>query len=811
MKNCKRAREGRTILARIRFPGRVCLALMIWWLVQLLPIGGVWSGEGGPPDFDRAVGQATWVGKPWKYSVENSVVLPVFNSVDERSGFLWGDPVAWIAMAAGVGTVVLVVVGMLLWNRSLRRNVEQKTRELQEQLGERNKAEEALQKARDELEAKVSERTADLVYANQQLQLEVIQHKVTAAKLSESEERFRLFAEFAPFCIALRNRYGAFEYLNPRFVAEFGFTLKDIPTEEAWLEQAFDDPEEREIRRKQWQARSFDTPEAGAAGESTFRIRCKDGSRKAVSLRAVALANGGGILCLENVTDRLESEEERARLATVMEQASELVILTDLQGRVQYVNRAFEMTTGFGRAEVIGRALPVLAKGEGGQPEQRGLLNILQAGEVWRGHLPCKTKQGTHYDVQAIFFPIRGPSGEMVGFASLQRDVTHEMLLEKQLRQSQKLEAIGTLAGGIAHDFNNILAAIMGYTEMSLDMIPGGSLAQHNLEQVLKAANRAKDLVKQILLFSRRGEQERQPLIFAPTVKEALKLLRASLPATIDMRTDIRVRPESQILADATQIHQVVINLCTNAAHAMRDKGGVLEVELAEEVLDASQLTSEHQLRPGPYLRLTVKDSGHGMEREILERIFEPFFTTKNSFEGTGMGLAVVHGIVTRHDGFIRVASEPGAGTVFDVYFPKHTGPISIGDADPKTIPRGQGRILFVDDEEALTRLAREVLESLGYEVSVEEDCARALEKFAVQPDHFDLVITDYTMPGMTGLDLAQEIRRIRPETPIILCSGYSEGLSRERMEETGIKAFMMKPLRVHEIAETVSRVLSGG
>jgi two-component system cell cycle sensor histidine kinase/response regulator CckA len=348
----------------------------------------------------------------------------------------------------------------------------------------------------------------------------------------------------------------------------------------------------------------------------------------------------------------------------------------------------------------------------------------------------------------------------------------------------------------------------MGYTEMSLDMVPKGSLAQLNLDQVLKAANRAKDLVRQILLFSRRGEQERQPLLIMSTIKEALKLLRASLPATVEIRRIVTAHPDIQILGDPTQIHQVMLNLCTNAAHAMREKGGTLDVEVAEEVLSAADLASEPELRPGSYVRLTVRDTGHGIERQVLDRIFEPFFTTKEPFEGTGMGLAVVHGIVKGHEGFIRVSSEVGKGTGFDLYFPKFANARAPRDSDALEIPRGRGRILFVDDEAALTRLAREMLESLGYEVTVENGAFEALETFEGRPNAFDLIITDYTMPRMTGLELAGAILAIRPEIPVILCSGYSDMISEEKIREAGIREFIMKPVGLREMADALRRLL---
>jgi PAS domain S-box-containing protein len=403
--------------------------------------------------------------------------------------------------------------------------------------------------------------------------------------------------------------------------------------------------------------------------------------------------------------------------------------------------------------------------------------------------------------------------------------------LEGQLRQAQKLEAIGTLAGGIAHDFNNILAAILGYSEMALQRIPENTAVRNDLEQVLKATMRAKDLVSQILAFSRRGDiQERRPVEMAAIVKEALRLLRPALPATVDLPQRI-TSDSGMVLADPTQIHQVVVNLCTNAAHALRERVGVIEIGLAPVEMDAvmvaryqslmphmvetgsadriaSSIAGGENLRPGSYLMLSVRDTGHGMDRAALERIFDPYFTTKGPGEGSGLGLAVVHGIVQRHEGAIFVASELGKGTVFHIFFPKIEALLETEDHVPEPIRRGSERILLIDDEDALVALGRKMLGQLGYKVTARTDCREALDLFRSQPDGFDLVITDYTMPHMTGIDLSRELLLIRPGIPVILCTGFSETITPEKAKEMGIRKFVMKPLSRRNLAEVVRRVL---
>jgi CheY-like chemotaxis protein len=368
------------------------------------------------------------------------------------------------------------------------------------------------------------------------------------------------------------------------------------------------------------------------------------------------------------------------------------------------------------------------------------------------------------------------------------------------------MEAIGTLAGGIAHDFNNILSAVIGYTEIALADVPEDSSLHSNLQEVLKAGSRARDLVKQILTFSRQTEQELKPVQINQIVRETLKLLQASLPTTVKISQDIR--SESAVLADPTQIHQVIMNLCTNAAHALRANGGQLKIDLSDVVPGASFIEQHPYLSPGVFIKLRVHDTGHGMDKAILDRIFDPFFTTKERGEGTGMGLAVALGIIKSHYGTITVDSEVGKGSVFDVYLPVIMREVD-RDVRPKApIPTGTERILFIDDEKTLVDLGRQILERLGYTVTIRTSSVEALELFMEQPEKFDLVITDMTMPNMTGDDLAAKLMNIRADIPVILCTGYSERISRERAHSLGIKEFILKPIVMRELAQIVRGVL---
>jgi PAS domain S-box-containing protein len=400
------------------------------------------------------------------------------------------------------------------------------------------------------------------------------------------------------------------------------------------------------------------------------------------------------------------------------------------------------------------------------------------------------------------FSPLKDAVGQIVGITGVVQEITEQRKLEDQLRQAQKMEALGTLAGGIAHDFNNILAAILGFAEMSLDDVEQGTLLEKNLRHILNSSFRARDLIKQMLAFSRKTEYEVKPIPLIPLIRETAKLLRASIPTTIEIDVNITAASDT-VRANETGIQQIIMNLGTNAAYAMRENGGKLSITLADVSVE-----SDLDLPLGPYIQLAVQDTGTGMDEVTMKRIFEPFFTTKELGRGTGMGLAIVYGIVKSFKGSITVESKAGEGTTFRVLFPKVVKDQASDALHSTEIPRGKEHVLLVDDEEILVELGESMLERLGYTVTAVTKSTEALKLFSEDPGRFDLVITDQTMSGLTGLHLAEELLKVRPDIPIILSTGHSESVDQETVKAAGIKELLMKPLNRQELAKAVRKVL---
>ncbi|MBF0550938.1 MAG: CHASE domain-containing protein [Deltaproteobacteria bacterium] len=635
------------------------------------------------------------------------------------------------------------------------------------------------------------------------------------ADLLESEERFRVLVERAPEAIVV------FDVDSNLFV--------DV---NANAERLFACPRDELLRsgpeRFYPPAQPDTLPVADSIQEHSARtlageemtlvraIRNAVGQDLLCEVRLVRLPSGGRRLIRGSyidITERKRAEEalrkSEGKLRAVMNIPSCAIIVQDRNGIVTDGNTTLAKRFGKNIDEIRGCCIWDLLPAD--VLETRKAI----AEEVFRTGRPVRfedERAGMWND--HTLFPIMDDAGDVLNIAISSIDITERKQaeaerkrLEAQLRQSQKMEAIGTLAGGIAHDFNNILSAVFGYTQLALDDPGVNQVIREYLEEILKSAKRARDLVKQILTVSRQSEQEMIPFEITPVIEESTRLIRASLPANIIIKQKISDQ-QPVILGDPTQIHQVLINLCTNAAHAMQESGGVLEIRLNEFSLDIDSAARYINLQPGPYLKLSVSDTGHGMESKIIDRIFDPFFTTKEIGKGTGMGLAIVHGIVMRHGGAINVYSEPGQGATFNILLPILKDQAEFCHDDDAVAPTGMENILLVDDEPELVDVGQKILGQLGYHVTAMTNGLTALEAFREHPDQFDLLITDMAMPNITGDKLAGEIMTIRPDFPIILCTGFSESVNEEKAKQIGIRGFIMKPIDTNNLARLIRRVL---
>jgi PAS domain S-box-containing protein len=627
--------------------------------------------------------------------------------------------------------------------------------------------------------------------------------------------RFELAVEASPTGMLLTDSQGRILLVNTEIERLLGWSRQELVGQS--VEQLIPErmrANHRGLRAAFMQASSKRTM---GHGRELWALR-QDGSETPVEVGLTAIETDDGRLVLCSVVDataRREAEralrdsEEQFRLVVEGLQDYALFLL-DPDGRVRTWNAGAERIKQYSAGEIVGRQYEVFFPEEAiadGQPA--AILEQAAVKGRWEGEALRQRKDGSKFLGHVVLTALRDGGQGLRGFVMMTRDVTEQRRLEEAIRNAQKVQAIGTLAGGIAHDFNNILTAIVGYTEMARGEASPNSSLDVDLDRVLTAAERGRELVQRILDFSRRQDVVRAPIRMDGAVQEALDLLRASLPSTIEFRTRFDLDLPA-VLSDPMLVHQVVMNLCTNAAQAMTQGGGVLEVQLEQVQVGEVAARRIAELQPGRYIRLRVTDTGHGMPPEVLKRAFEPFFTTKPAGVGTGLGLSVVYGIVKQHGGAFDIRSAPGAGTTIDVYLPALGSSANAKAVRRHEVRRGHGEhILLVDDEEAIAVVSRRQLESLGYRVTPFTSSVAALAEFRRQPYTFDLVITDNTMPVLTGLAFAREVQSVRPDTPVLMVSGFGEGIDVDTIAQSGVRRLLPKPYSLHKLSEAVAQVLA--
>ncbi len=556
--------------------------------------------------------------------------------------------------------------------------------------------------------------------------------------------------------------------------------------------------------------------EGGTAARSRYkcgpiRLHTFSGAKREVVVHATlyqADPQPQWILIVHDVTDERIRAAQQQRLTTAVDQVKEAVLIADRQGIIDYANAALVEMTGYSMEECRGQSIRILWAEEQDTSFDLKIENVVDGGEVWRGRIINRRKDGTFFVAVATISPMRSTNGAVPHFVLVQRDVTQELELDSRLRQTQKMEAIGTLAGGIAHDFNNILGGIIGFTDLALLQSTPGTEAHTNLLHIRQGGKRAADLVQQILTFSRQSVIEKVPVPIAPLIKESLKLLRASLPTTIDIVQDMPASEmKMMVMAAPVQIQQIVMNLCTNAFYAMRETGGRLVIRLRLETVTIPGQNSGNSDKERAVL--VVEDTGQGIGEEILSQIFTPFFTTKQPGEGTGMGLSVVHGIVQELGGQIDVQSKAGEGTVFTVCLPlvDQAGNNGLVNGS-RPLSTGTEHILVVDDEKDIRETYKMMLSHLGYTVTTTGDPQEVTFLLEHAQEPIDLVLTDQTMPRMTGIDLTRDLRRKHLSVPVILCTGYSDRLNHEIALEAGASDLLMKPMDLQGLSAAVRSAL---
>lgn len=636
--------------------------------------------------------------------------------------------------------------------------------------------------------------------------------------LRESEKRFRLAFDNANVGVCLVDTNGKMLKVNRRMCDIFGYSQSEL---ESMTVNDITYPEDKDISTKFIRS-SVDGEVETSVFEKRYFHKNEGIVFGQVSSSIVKNEEGEPLYFISHVQDITERKLAEETLKKSEERFSKLFFssptwlgFTRLEdGKFMEVNKSFERVSGFTREEVIGRTPIEIGLWDDSEKREELMKLAREKGGFQEQEVVFRNKRGNPLRVlwSAEVLELHGEAcllSTVMDISALKRSEEEKNRLQEALQQSQKMEAVGTLAGGIAHDFNNILAIILGNAELATDDVPDFNPAKENLEEIRLASIRAKEVVQQLLSFSRKTDQEIAPLNLVPVIRESMKMLRTAIPTSIEFKTHI-IDDSCHVLGDATQINQIIMNLATNAAHAMFEKGGLLEMTLENAIFLEETQCFDWVLSPGAYVRLKMRDTGTGIDPKIINKIFEPYFTTKEVGKGTGMGLSVLHGILRRHNGAIRVESELGKGTLFEVYFPLLKGKVEKEKISKGKIKKGSEKILFVDDEASIVKLNHQRLERLGYQVQSTQKPEKALEWFRADPNAFDVIITDLTMPRMSGDRLTKEILAISPKIPVIICTGYSERMSETAAMALGACKYIEKPIENQNLAAALREVLEG-
>lgn len=627
--------------------------------------------------------------------------------------------------------------------------------------------------------------------------------KPVTGRLEVAASHLETAINYSNESIVITDNEGIIQFVNPSFEKITGYTKEEAIGQKPNLLNSGLVP--GHVFKSLWE-----TALSGTVWEGTVINKKKNGEFYDEQLTVIPIQDSNNktsnfIGIQRDVTDERRAIKQNYRMFKAMEQTAEGIIITDENWKIQYVNPALETISGFSKNEVMGQFLGILLLKDNKKELRKSIQEaVAERNESWRGRISNTKKDGNPLEVEISVSPIMNDKGRPQDYIIMLRDVSREVQMEAQLRHASKMEAIGTLAGGISHDFNNILTPILGYSSLLDDYFDEGTRQKKYVKIIEKSANRAKNLVSQILMFSRKIDGKKAPMDMRPLIKEVITLLKVALPKGVKIQTDIPTE-EATIVGDSSLIHTMIMNLCVNAGHAM-PSGGDIQINLGKVTFENHKV--EESTVSGDFIKLSVLDSGKGIEKDVLPRIFEPFFTTKEVGTGTGLGLSMVYGIVKQHDGFLEVESQPGIGTQIFVYFPLHVEKAPLKDEKHPMDNSGSEHILVVDDEEYVGKLVQHFLVKWGYKVTNFLDSREAYEAFKSNPDDYDLMVIDQNMPGLSGNDLVQNIKTIRPELPMVMISGMGKLEGGVKSGKTDIDLMVQKPFSEADLLQSIRKVL---